>query len=175
MSGYSRYSEAQGRVDASRHALFDFLDDHANLGAHMSRPSGMMFGSIMKVQMDHDRTRRVGSRFGFEGRVLGLPLEVQEVVIARDPPVSKRWETTSEPRLWVIGRYQMGFALTPTEEGATQLHVDIEYELPARGLARLLGRLFASVYAKWCTEQMVTEAQRHFEKRVAVDPPATTS
>ncbi|GLQ56618.1 SRPBCC family protein [Devosia nitrariae] len=161
MSSYSRYAEALGRVNAPVATLFDFLDDQSNLSAHMSKPSGMMLGSTMEIYMDADRTRRVGSKFGFSGRLLGVPLAVAEVVIARDPPISKRWETMTEPRLWVIGRYEMGFRLTPERDG-TRLQVDISYDLPARGLPRALGLLFGGIYAHWCTRQMVSDARAHF-------------
>jgi hypothetical protein len=52
----------------------------------------------------------------------------------------------------------MGFDLTPNGS-KTQLRVGIDYELPARGFSRLLGRLFSRWYAQWCTRQMVLDAQ----------------
>jgi hypothetical protein len=88
-------------------------------------------------------------------------LSVDEVVASREPPVGKSWETIGEPRLWVIGRYRMGFELSPKPAGTT-LRVFIEYLRPASGLPRLLGRFFGGTYARWCTRQMVTDAQKHF-------------
>ena len=103
-----------------------------------------------------------GSRFGFAGRILGIPLAVEEVVTERAPPLRKTWETTQEPRLWVIGAYKMGFELTPEGERSV-LKVHIRYDRPASGFQRLLGRLFGPVYAKWCTSQMVRDAAKHFQ------------
>lgn len=161
MTAYLRHCESSGPVNAPVDAVFAFLDDQSNLSAHMNRRSGMMLGSTMDIHMEADHTGRVGSRFGFSGRLFGLPLAVEEIVTARDPPTSKRWETTSEPRLWVIGRYEMGFALTQVHGGAN-LWVDIRYDLPAKGLPRLLGWLLGDTYAGWCTRQMLSDAQRHF-------------
>jgi hypothetical protein len=144
-------------VNAPVAVVFDFLDDQANLAAHMSKPSGMMLGSRMDIHMEADHTRRVGSKFGLSGRLLGLPLAVDEIVIARDPPVAKRWATTAEPQLWVIGSYEMGFRLAPGQSG-TDLRVDIRYDLPARGISRFLGLLLGGIYARWCTRQMVADA-----------------
>jgi hypothetical protein len=41
----------------------------------------------------------------------------------------------------------------------------IDYDLPTRGLSRILGRLFGRMYAKWCTRQMVRDAERAFADR----------
>lgn len=156
-------TQASGLIEAPRTEVYEFLDDQANLSAHMRRSSGMMLGSSMTIHMEPDHTRRVGSRFGFAGRILGIPLSVEEVVTGREPPVSKTWETTAEPQLWVIGRYAMGFELAQRAETRTMVRVYIRYELPAMGLARLLGRIFGGIYATWCTRQMVLDAQRHFK------------
>ncbi len=163
MRTYPNSAETRGTIGAPVTDVFAFLDDQANLSAHMSKPSAMMLGSTMDIHMEPDHTRRVGSRFGFTGRVLGIPLAVDEVVTAREPPLSKSWETTREPQLWVIGSYQMGFALTAQGERTT-MEVHIGYDLPASGLPHVLGRLFGRNYAKWCTSQMVSDARRHFSE-----------
>lgn len=163
MVGYAKYAEASGRIEASPAAIYEFLDDQSNLSAHMRQSSGMMLGSSMDIHMEADHTRRVGSRFGFTGRILGIPLSVEEVVTGREPPVSKTWETTAEPHLWVIGRYMMGFDLAPAN-GGTTLRVSIRYDLPTAGFTHILGRIFGGIYAAWCTRQMVADAQRHFRQ-----------
>lgn len=111
--------------------------------------------------MEPDDTRRVGSRFGFSGSLLGLPLCVEEIVTGRQPPARKTWETTAQPSLWVIGRYRMGFDIRPAGD-LSILRVHINYALPEGGLPRLLGRLFGPLYARWCTTRMVKDAEAHF-------------
>jgi hypothetical protein len=127
----------------------------------MSKSSWMMLGSTMDIFMDELRTRAVESKFGFTGRIAGIPLEVHEVVTSRQVPSKKSWETVGEPTLWVIGCYEMGFDLTPGA-GATRLRVYIKYDRPIRGLARALSLLFHRVYARWCTRKMVKDAELHF-------------
>ena len=161
MSDYSGFAETRGSIDAPAAAVFDFLDDQANLSAHMGKSSGMMLGSAMAIHMEPDHTRSVGSAFGFTGKVLGVPLKVEEVVTGREPPSRKTWETTADPSLWVIGRYQMGFELAP-DGRVSNLCVYIRYNLPRAGLPWFLGRLFGRWYAVWCTGQMVSDAQKHF-------------
>ena len=79
----------------------------------------------------------------------------------REPPMRKSWETVGEPRLLVIGPYRMRFDLRP-EGTSSQLRVAIDYDFPANGISRLLGRLFGRSYAKWCTRQMVRDAHHSF-------------
>ena len=94
------------------------------------------------------------------GRVLGLKVSLEEVVTEREPPFGKSWQTV-DANLLVIGQYRLGFALSPSGDRSL-LRVFIDYELPQRGLARWLGRLFGRTYARWCTERMTKDAAAHF-------------
>ncbi|CAN7378904.1 SRPBCC family protein [Pararhizobium sp. LjRoot235] len=172
MSLYPHSADSIGSVAAPVETVFEFLDDHSNLSRHMGKSSWMMLGTSMDIYMDSRRTRAVGSRFGFRGRILGIPLWVDEVVTIRDPPIRKIWEAIGELHLWVIGRYKMGFELT-AEPGGTTLRVFIEYERPVDGFPRLMGILLGGTYARWCTRQMVTDAQKHFGGPTAPGAPPT--
>jgi hypothetical protein len=159
----ARRYEATAVVAAPVEDVFAFLDNHENLASHMSKPSGRMFGSAMTIWMDPDRTQRVGSRFGFTGSVLGIPLRVVEVVMSREPPHRKTWETSEEPTLWVIGRYGMGFALDPLGQ-RSRLSIHISY-VSGPGLLRgFLGLLFGRSYARWCVGRMLDDAVGHFTR-----------
>jgi hypothetical protein len=166
MTSYPFHAEARGIVEAPADAVFAFLDDQANLSSHMSKPSGMMLGTTMKIVMEPDHTGRVGSRFGFSGSVLGVPLQVDEVVTSRTPPSGKAWETTAEPRLWVIGSYGMGFELAPLGS-RSNLRVYIDYARPAGAFGTILALFFGPAYARWCTRVMVTDAIKHFSAAAA--------
>lgn len=161
MPDYPFSAETRVAVDASPEAVFAFLDDHRNLSAHMEQKSWMMMGSRMDIHFDESEARSVGSKFGFTGSVLGIPLSVDEIVTERDPPQSKAWVTINEPTLWVIGRYRMGFAIAPNS-GSSELTVSIGYDLPQRVWTRWLGWLLGGLYAKWCTNRMANDAARHF-------------
>jgi len=162
MTAYRYFADAGAQIGAPVASIFDFLDDQDNLSSHMRERSWMMMGSTMDIFMDDQRARAVGSRFGFTGRILGIPLRVDEVVTERQPPIRKVWETTAEPTLWVIGRYEMGLELSPAEQGS-HLRVYIRYNLPIGWFPRLLGSAFGRAYARWCTAKMVSDAQRHFQ------------
>ena len=127
----------------------------------MEKPSLMTAGATMRIETDALQGRAIGSAMRLSGRVLGLELQVQEVVVDHDPPRRKAWETRGAPRLLVIDTYRMGFSIEP--HGATsRLTVFIDYSLPKRGVAWALGRWFGAMYARWCTQRMVADAVRAF-------------
>lgn len=154
--------ESNGLVQSPADQVFAHIDDHTRLSSHMSEPSWMTGGGRMEAELDEGRGQKVGSRIRLSGRVFGVELLIDEVVTERNPPLRKVWETTGAPKLLVIGHYRMGFELSPQWNGS-MLRVFIDYALPERGLARWLGRLFGRYYARWCTQQMVDDAVKHFE------------
>jgi len=95
----------------------------------MGKPSMMMMGSRMSTDVDAAGGRAVGSRIRMHGRVLGLAISLEEVVVARQPPLRKSWETVGEPRLLIIARYRMGFEIAP-KGTSSRLRVFIEFALP---------------------------------------------
>lgn len=121
----------------------------------------MMVGSRMDLEFDAAEGRDVGSKIGLRGRVLGIPLAVDEVVITRTPPTLKVWETTGTPNLFVIGHYRMGFEVAPRRQAST-LRVFIDYAAPEAPATRWLGQIFGDAYARWCTTRMTGDAAKHF-------------
>jgi hypothetical protein len=161
---FPRRYESSGLATAPIELVFVHLDDHERLSEHMTQPSWKMGGGHMAISVDAGRFRSVGSRLRLSGRVFGIMLNVEEVIVDHHPPYKKTWETIGEPRLLVIGRYRMTFELTPRGT-STVIRVSIDYERPTRGFPRLLGVLFAGYYARWCTRRMVTDAAQHFAAR----------
>lgn len=147
-------------VHAPPEQLFGELDDHERLSAHMMRSSAMMAGSAMRFEFDERRGRAVGSRIGMFGKVLGMSLELVEVVTEREPPRRKAWETIGVPRLLVIGSYRMGFGIEPEGSGS-RLTVYIDYDDPP-GPWRLAGKLLGGLYARWCTRNIAEGAAKQF-------------
>lgn len=167
LCGLSRHGERSVFVPAPVETVFAYVDDHMALSSHMRRSSWKMGGGKMKIEMDAEEGKRVGSRIRLAGRVFGIRLWVDEVVIEREPPYYKVWETIGQPRLLVIGRYRMGFRATPQSVGSL-LRVFIDYDLPGTPIARLLGHLLGRYYANWCTRQLAFDAREHFSARRSV-------
>ncbi len=142
--------------------VFSYLDDFKKLSAHMEQSSGMMMGSKMRIDMDALEGRSVGSKIRLHGKMMGMALSLEEVVIERQPPLRKAWETINA-KLLVIGQYRLGFELTP-KGSVTNVQIFIDYDLPETRPARWLGRLLGKIYARWCTESMAKDAAKHFEQ-----------
>lgn len=149
------------RLDASAETIFSHLDDQKRLSAHMNQSSWMMAGSRMSIELDALQGRATGSKIRLSGRVLGIPLALEEVVTEYNPPLRKVWETVGTPRLLVIGHYRMGLEITP-QGSCSELRIFIDYALRESAPARWLGKMFGSLYARWCTRRMVTDAEKHF-------------
>ncbi|WP_244520130.1 SRPBCC family protein [Sinorhizobium glycinis] len=135
---------AQAIVDVGTPAevLFDHLDDQASLGSHMQKPSMMMLGGSMSYEFDEAKGRAVGSLIKMRGSILGLVLSVEEVIVERQPPRRKVWETRGRPNLLVIGGYRMGFEISASG-AASRLRVFIDYGYPATIAGKLLGPCLA--------------------------------
>lgn len=161
--------ESSGIVPAPVDRVFAHLDDHSRLASHMSRPSYMMGGGRMEIELDDGHGQRIGSRIHLAGRAFGIELSVEEIVTERVPPSRKVWETTVPPKLLVIGQYRMGFRLSPHGEHSN-LQVFIEYDLPVQAPARWIGLLLAGRYARWCTRRMVDDAIKYFESSTSRSP-----
>jgi len=124
---YPLHHHSEVEVDADAHGLFAHLDDHRRLASHMEKPSLMMAGATMRVEVDALQGQAVGSLIRVTGRVLGVNLVVDEVVTERVPPLRKTWETRGEPQLLVIGSYRMGFTISPQGD-RSRLMVFIDYD-----------------------------------------------
>jgi hypothetical protein len=158
------HEESKAQVPAPVDAVFAYLDDHTRLSKHMTKSSWLMAGSSMSVQVDAAEGKAVGSKITMSGRILGVTLGVEEVVIERRPPVCKVWQTIGAPRLIVIESYRMGFAID-ADGDASSLTVFIDYRVPSDGFGRAI-RFVGRVYARWCTAQMVRDTVAHFQRRV---------
>jgi len=160
MAHAHHYEEAIA-IPAKIESVFAYVDDHDNLAGHMDRPSMMMAGSRLETRLDEGRGQTIGSHIRMRGRVLGIPIDLDEVVTERVEPTHKAWETVGVPRLIVIGPYEMGFDVNPNANGS-MLRVSIDYDLPPKNA--WLGRLFGKLYARWCVRQMTGEASHHFAR-----------
>jgi hypothetical protein len=152
--------EATIPLNAGPMDVFEYLDDHGRLAAHMERRSLMTMGSRMRIEMDAQRGRAAGSFIRLSGRVVGVRIDLEEAVTERVPPFRKTWATTSPPRLLVVGPYRMGFSIAEAP-GGSSLRVFIRYALPRHEGGRFRTAL-ARWYARWCVMRMLEDAQSHF-------------
>lgn len=162
-----RHYEASRVLPVSSEAVFAHLDDQTRLAAHMEKSSTMMGGGRMTYAFDAECGMAVGSRIHMDGSAFGLTLTVDEIVTERERPRRKVWRTIGNPRLVIIGGYEMGFRLADASPGC-ELTVWIDYWLPLHWGGALLGRLFAGFYARWCVGRMVADAAKVFSSPTGV-------
>lgn len=160
---YRHHFESSTTIGAAPEELFRELDDHRRFASHMTQSSMMMAGSSMSFEFDSAQGKAIGSKILMSGKAMGLELRVEEVVTERVEPVRKAWETTGEPRLFVIGRYRMGFDIAPDAVGS-RLTVFIDYDDPAPPW-RWVGRLLGPAYARWCTKSVAAGPLTTFRSR----------
>jgi hypothetical protein len=158
---YARHDEVSVEVKAAPADLFDHLDDQERLAAHMNKPSMMMMGGRMFYEFDAGRGRTVGSVIRMGGNFLWLNLFVEETITEHERPRAKSWETRGAPRLIIVGGYRMGFEIERAGP-ASRLRVFIDYDHPTSLIGRILGALFAPMYAHWCVQRMADDAKRTF-------------
>lgn len=146
-------------VNTCQKDIFSYADDHSKFSSHMNKSSWMMGGGKMKTSVDEGRGQKVGSHIRMEGKVLGIKLFLDEVIIEHETPRRKVWKTVGNPKLLVIGHYQLGFEIEP-RDSKSLFTVFINYDLPEKNT--WLGELFGNIYAKWCVSQMINSARDHF-------------
>lgn len=164
---YQYHHESKALVAAPSDEVFAFVDDHTKLSSHMSKRSWMMGGGTMQIETDALGAKAVGSTIRLSGSVFGVRLSVEEVVTERLPPRRKTWRTTGEPKLLIIGAYQMGVEIEPQGQSSL-LRVFIDYSYPTGGMGRSIGALLAGSYARWCTGRMAGDVMKHFRNKGAI-------
>lgn len=144
---------------ASPEKIFNYIDDHNNLSAHMQKSSWLMGGSKMSIELDKGKGKNIGSHIKMNGKVFGISLFLDEEIIQYNPPNEKSWKTVGDIRLLVIGHYILGFSIR-SESNGSKLTVFIDYEMPSKNY--WLGYLFGNMYAKWCVNRMLKDTAQHF-------------
>lgn len=157
---YKRHYEDSKLIPVYAAEVFAYIDDHTRLSSHMNKSSWMTVGGRMHTSVDARRGQDIGSHIRMSGKAFGITLFLDEVVIHREPPHEKVWETVGELKLLVIGHYRMKVEIEP-REGGSLLGVSIEYDLPT--INTWLGKLFSRIYAKWCVQQMIKDTYNHFK------------
>ena len=163
MKNNKRYYENSIFISEAPQEVFDYVDDHVNFSSHMNKSSWMMGGGKMETRMDEGMGQKIDSHIRMNGKVFGIELSLDEVITEHESPFKKTWQTVGNPKLIIIGHYKMGLKIKPDGNNSI-ITVFINYDLPKSPVTHLLGILFASIYAKWCVNQMITSVKTHFNK-----------
>jgi hypothetical protein len=130
----------------------------------MSRPSLAMLGSALHTEQLSPNPTGPGATYRSHGRVLGLRVDFTARVTRWLPDTEKVWQTIGDPRLIVLGSFEMQLTIKP-EAGGSRLVTGIDYTLPKSRAGRLLGRLLSRPYSRWCLHRICRDAKAALEKR----------
>ena len=151
-------------IKASAESVFAYVDDIRNIGWHMTERSSMaMMGSRLELEIVSEQSTGLGATYRYSGTMMGLSLDFSESVTRYIPNREKIWHTIGEPRLRIISSYEMRLAVEPLSAASSRLTISIAYELPRSTFWRIVGRLLAGPYSRWCLRQMVGDAKRALE------------
>lgn len=149
-------------IHATPEKVFAYMDDIHNTGWHMEKTSMPLMGGKMSVEILSKQRSGLGSTFRWTGRVLGLTIDFTETVVRWVANEERVWRTVGDPRILIIGNYEMRFFTKQVLQG-TQLTVEIDYELPKPLFWNFMGRLLASSYSRWCLTNMCNDARAALE------------
>ena len=152
-------------IDAPAERVFAYVDDIRNLARHMSERGSMpMLGSKLALDIVTPARTGVGATYRYSGRVMGFAIDISESVIRYVPGREKVWRTVGRPRLLIMDGYEMRLHVEPVSANRATLAIVIDYTLPRAGIWRLLGRLLAASYARWCLDSMIQGTVRDLER-----------
>ena len=151
-------------IRAPVETVFAHVDDIRNLGWHMTGRSSMaMMGSRLRLEILSDQPTGLGATYRYSGAMMGLSIDFSESVTKYVPPREKVWRTIGEPRLVIIGSYEMRVTVEPLSPSSSRLTISIIYELPRSGFWRIVGLVLAGSYSRWCLRRMCLDTRRVLE------------
>ena len=156
----------QIEIDAPTDKVFAYMDDINNVGWHMSGESSMpMMGSRLQLEVIDDK-KGMGATYGWKGSVLGMAIDIKEIVTKWTKNREKSWSTVGKPKMIVMSGYVMHLLFTPTEKG-TRVLFEIDYSLPRTPWGWMIGIILARKYAKWCLKRACEDSKKVLESKRA--------
>lgn len=138
------------------------MDDLSKTGMHMSENSIMMMGSKLVLEQMPGPSKGVGATFHWNGKVMGMPVDIIETVTKWVENKEKVWETIGSPKIIILGWYRMRLKTASANEG-TNTSLQIEYTEPKGWFYKILSFLFAGWYGRWCLNNMLYDTKRKLE------------
>ena len=151
-------------IAASSDVVFTYVDDIRNVGMHMTERSSMpMMGSKLRLEVLPGPQTGEGATYRYSGTVMGFSVDFTERVTRYVPGREKVWRTTGNPKLVIIGSYEMRIVVEPRPAHRARLRISIAYVLPRTRIWRIVGTVFAGPYSRWCLRRMCEDAKRALE------------
>lgn len=152
-------------IPAPPEAVFKFMDNLSKVGMHMSENSMMMMGSKLVLEQMPGPDSGVGATFHWKGKVMGMTIDIMESVTKWIENKEKVWETFGDPKIILLGSYQMALNLSLVSEGNTQVQLQISYTKPKGWFNQILYFFLAPWYCNWCLDNMLNDTKKTFERQ----------
>jgi hypothetical protein len=151
--------------------VFDILDDLGVSGIHMTGTSMTMMGS--KLQLTYLTQQKTGlyTRYRWFGKVLWWNMDFTVRVVKWEQGREKIWETVGRAELIIYSWFRMRLTIDPCPEGSIAT-VSISYQEPSGAFKKLLCSLLGDYYCKWCLNNMLDDAEKKLNSKLAVGIPA---
>jgi hypothetical protein len=144
--------------------VFAHVDDMKNIGGHMTDRSSMaMMGSKLTLEIVSPRVTGVGATYRYHGTMMGM-LDFSESVTSYVPGREQAWRTIGEPRLLILGGYEMRVLVEPQSPSSSRLTMSITYDLPRAPGWRLVAMVVAGWYSRWCLHRMCKDTKQALER-----------
>lgn len=144
--------------------VFDVMDDLGVTGAHMTTSSMMMMGSKLNLAYLTPFHKGSGTKYRWQGKMMGLPIDFTVEVTRWVDGVEKVWGTIGATRLIIYSGFEMALSVAPQGD-RTKAELSIGYEKPKGFFQRMLCFLFADWYCKWCLRKMLNDARKVLEAK----------
>lgn len=150
-------------INAPADVVFRHVDDIRNTGMHMTESSMPMMGGALALEVLSPNPLGLGATYRMHGKVMGMTIDFTETVTEWVPNRKRVWKTIGEPKLIIMGGYEMSFLVEPVG-GGSRLTFGISYDLPESFFGRILGWLLGNWYGRWCLRNMCRDAKSALER-----------
>lgn len=149
-------------IHSTPEKVFRQMDDFSKTGMHMSESSMMMMGSKLKLEQLSSQPTGIGAKYRWYGTMMGMTIDLSEIVTKWKPPQSKEWETVGDAQIIIMSWYRMWFEITEAKEG-TVAKLSISYLPPKQWYYKILSFFFVTWYCNWCLNNMLQDTKKCIE------------
>jgi hypothetical protein len=143
--------------NAPHEKVFKCIDDLGVTGAHMTQSSGMMMGNKLTLEFLTEQHTGLGTKYGWTGKMMGLPMDFTVEVTKWISGKEKVWETIGESKMIIYSWYQMHLITDVMFNNGTKADLSISYKKPKGFFNKILCFFFADWYCRWCLKKMLAK------------------
>ncbi len=142
--------------------VFDYMDNIANTGMHMTKSSKPMMGSKLELKQLSENATGLNSKFRWYGKMMGFTMDFTVVITKWIKDKEKVWETIGKAKMIIMSWYQMQLVISPDGQN-TKAELSIAYTKPKNIFFKFIAFFLAPLYANWCLNNMLQDSKIKLE------------